>query len=40
MIACSLLSSNGFNNVINIDGGYIKLSKQDINIIDCKSCSI
>ena len=38
MIACSILLSNGFNNIINIEEGYVKLLKQDINITEGQSC--
>ncbi len=37
MIACSILLSNGFNNIINIKEGYVKLLNQDINITEGQS---
>ena len=39
MIACSMLAANGFNNTINVEGGYSKLSKEDVPITEGKSCS-
>jgi rhodanese-related sulfurtransferase len=30
MIACSLLAANGFNSLINTDGGYAKLLKEKL----------
>ena len=39
MIACSMLAANGFNNTINVEGGYSKLSKEDVPITEGQSCS-
>ena len=30
MIACSILAANGFEKTINVEGGYSKLSQQDV----------
>jgi len=39
MIACSLLAANGFNNTINVEGGYSSLSKEDVPLIEGETCS-
>ena len=40
MIACSLLAANGFNSLINTDGGYAKLSKEKLLAVSYgSSCS-
>ena len=39
MIACSLLAANGFNNTINVEGGYSSLSKEDVPLIEGENCS-
>ena len=40
MIACSLLASNGFNSLINVEGGYAKLSNEDLSIAYSGSCQL
>jgi rhodanese-related sulfurtransferase len=40
MIACSLLASNGFNSLINVEGGYAKLSNEDLSIALGSSCQL
>jgi glyoxylase-like metal-dependent hydrolase (beta-lactamase superfamily II)/rhodanese-related sulfurtransferase len=39
MIACSLLAANGFNNTINVEGGYSSLSKEDVPLTKGETCS-
>ena len=39
MIACSILAANGFEKTINIEGGYSKLSQQDVPLTLGESCS-
>ena len=39
MIACSLLAANGFENTINVEGGYSKLSKQNVPLTIGEPCS-
>ena len=39
MIACSLLAANGFKNIINVEGGYSKLSKEDVPLDKGESCT-
>ena len=39
MIACSLLAANGFTNLVNVEGGFSKLSKEDIPISEGSLCS-
>ena len=39
MIACSLLAANGFTNLVNVEGGFSKLSKEDIPISEESLCS-
>ena len=39
MIACSILAANGFEKTINVEGGYSKLSQQDVPLTLGESCS-
>ena len=34
MIACSILASKGFKNLFNIEGGYSKLSKENVSLVN------
>jgi len=38
MIAYSILASMGFNNLINIEGGFSKLSKENIPLVNSNIC--
>ena len=35
MIACSILASKGFKNLINIEGGYSKLCNENVPLDNC-----
>ena len=39
MIACSILAANGFEKTINVEGGYSKLSQQDVPLTIGEPCS-
>ena len=38
MIACSILAANGFEKTINVEGGFSKLSQQDVPLTLGESC--
>ena len=39
MIACSILAANGFEKIINVEGGYSKLSQKEVPLTLGESCS-